>query len=75
MRPCGCSGKPGARHDDACPERGRKTSGPSGKGNPQYRLPEELGELAAEVVASGKVSEACKALGDVLAKQRDLPSG
>ena len=83
-RPCLCPGPARSRHlTDAqravaglppCPDRGKRTSGPPGKGNPQVRLPAELGELAARCADEKKLAAACEALRTVLgpAVSRDL---
>jgi hypothetical protein len=75
-RPCGCSGAPGARHLDPCPQRSR-TSGPSGPslptekrgptsvGNKQIRLPEVL---RVAIVEAERRGVAWEAMAEALAK-------
>lgn len=78
MTQCPCPTVNGRRrHAQDCPNRGRKPSGPGmtyadrvaryGRvGNPQVRLPERLGQLAARCVDEGREGEAVEALEGVL---------
>jgi hypothetical protein len=67
-RPCGCPGPMRSRHLPGCTAP-RHPSGPSG-GHPQFRLPRELGELAAQCVDTGLEHEAVRALKQLLPPAR-----
>ena len=81
---CGIETGPGKRHLDGCLARGRRSgkSVPYAKrtergksGLPQFRLPQEFGELCARIVDVGLVEPASLLLKNLLRRhtKKDVP--